>query len=937
MEADVSFGNWIQKRRKALDLTQVELAKRAGCSVSALRKIEADERRPSKQLAGLLADSLEIPTEDKTKFIRIARGEMLLERLQLVVPLPNISQIHAPPHATPQTNLPGPPTPLVGREAELIALEQLLHDPECRLITLVGLGGIGKTRLAIQTGIDLLGEFTHGTFFVSLTAADNSDDLITATAQSLDFSFYGTDSPKDQLLNYLREKHMLLILDNCEHLIDCSIFLADILQHATQVKMLVTSREPLNLHGEWVFEVKGLAIPQTKKVQDFNSSSAVKLFLQRARQADYRYRLTASDRSHIARICQLMQGLPLGIELAASWMHTLSCREIAEEIERSLDFLTTSMRDIPERHRSLRAVFDHSWRMLTEQEQQVLSKLSVFRGGFDRQSAEQVAGGRLPLLSSLLSKSLLRRTEDGRYDLHELIRQYVAKHLEVNSKAYMSAKERHYSFYLALADEADCQIRGGSQLEYIGRLEQEYDNLRAALTWSLEAGGESALHLAVAMHWFWYIRGHYGEGDVWIKRGLELSPNKHSSAYARALNAAAMFASRKGDDAAAVAFAEESIAIFLKQEDISGLADAYTTMSIALEPIDSDKVHWYCEQALTFYREAGSPWNIARGLYNLGSVRVELGDRVSGRTLMEESASILEELEDRYILPFLLNALGTITHEVGYYDAAKSTLERGLTIAEDIHNPQVNGLLLVSLGRVLQSQGEYVAAHQKINEALQVYRLMEGVAEATALLALAENELARGSLSTARSYIQELATHPYAAQNSYIHVVGQWCQGLLAYYEGDVGRSLALLEGVRQATKGYRNKVREGWLLHALGLAVRMQGKLPRARVLFADSLSLFLEIGHKQGIATCLEGLAGIAALEDPEYAAILFGAADEIRQAIGAPLPAVDLSRYDNDISSVKMQLDQTELEGALAQGHTMPLEQIAEFALGSKLAGG
>ena len=281
---------------------------------------------------------------------------------------------------------------------------------------------------------------------------------------------------------------MLLILDNLEQLLDESLhgenitgLLIEILQQSPGIKLLVTSREALNLQEEWLFEVQGLAYPGMSQTVGFNGFDAMTLFAQRARHAFPKFGLNEENGVEIASICRLVEGMPLAIELAATWMRTLSPAEIAVEIESSLDFLRTTVRDLPERHRSMRVVFDRSWQMLSPEEQQVLQNLSVFRGGFQRHAAEQVAGATLSILSTLVNRTMLRRAAAGRYDLHELVRQYSAAQLASDPQAKKIAHERHYTFYLALAEASEQELKGRNQLEWLGRLEQEHDNLRAAI------------------------------------------------------------------------------------------------------------------------------------------------------------------------------------------------------------------------------------------------------------------------------------------------------------------------------------------------------------------------------------------------------------------------------------------------------------------------
>ena len=343
--------------------------------------------------------------------------------------------------ARPSDSLPIPPTPFIGRTEELAQIARLLENPICRLLTLVGLGGIGKTRLALQAATDQLGEFAHGVYWVPLALESSADLVVSAIAAAIQLTFDGQANPKDQLLRYLHRKEMLLVLDDFEHLLHPSTalsvgqgggeLLADILRHAPGVTLLVTSRERLNLQGEWMFEVQGLRFPldETPDGRVAQGYSAFELFEQCVRRAHPGFLLSEREAPCVMRLCQLVEGMPLAIELAAGWMRVTTCEEITQQIEGGLTFLATSLRDVPERHRSMQAVFDHSWSLLSEDEQRVFSRLSIFRGDFSREAAEQIGGASLPILASLVDKSLLRKSTTGRYDMYEFLRQYASEKL----------------------------------------------------------------------------------------------------------------------------------------------------------------------------------------------------------------------------------------------------------------------------------------------------------------------------------------------------------------------------------------------------------------------------------------------------------------------------------------------------------------------------
>ena len=381
-------------------------------------------------------------------------------------------------------DLPPYPTPFVGRQDELEQINALLSDPICRLVTLIGPGGIGKTRLALRCAEDQQPNFPDGVFFVPLTPVDSSDLIASAIASALQLTFYSPEDLRVQIVRYLSEKHMLLVMDNFEHLLADTSLLEDALRAAPDLKFIVTSRERLNLLEEWTLVLEGLSFPAEQTTEPPESYSAVQLFAQRARQMQPDFSIRSNAES-IQIICQRVEGMPLALELAASWLRAMSCHQIAAHMEQSYDFLTTPLRNVPERHRSLRAVFEQSWKLLSAGEQQVLTRLSVFRGGFDLQAAEQIAGASLPMLAGLADKSLIQMKGDGRYDLHELLRQYAAEKL--SASATVDAANRHLDYYLKLADMAEPYLWSIEQMRWYDRLEADIDNLRTALAWSLQS------------------------------------------------------------------------------------------------------------------------------------------------------------------------------------------------------------------------------------------------------------------------------------------------------------------------------------------------------------------------------------------------------------------------------------------------------------------
>ena len=745
------FGEWLRQQRELRRLTREELAERIGCSVSAVRKFENGERRPSRQIAELIANCFDIPAAEHATFIKVARGDLTVDRLEPpsnLVPLPDIS--------SPKTNLPILPTPLIGRQREVENLSGLLHDPQCRLLTLVGPGGIGKTRLAIETASRVQDIFIDGVYFIPLASANSTRFIIPAIANAVGFSFHSGNpaDPKTQMFNHLKEKQVLFLVDNLEHLLsepDITVF-AELLANAPQVKLLATSRESLGLQDEWMFEVHGLPVPEN----DDAEGTSIELFIQRARRAHVGLNVTAEDLPAILRICQLVDGMPLAIELAAAWVRTLTCDEITKEIERSLDFLSVSTRDIPARHRSMRAVFDHSWQLLTEEEQQVLIRLSVFRGGFQREAAEQMAGANLSMLSALMTKSLIRRNGAGRYDLHELIRQYAADRLADQPIVQKEAQKRHSRYYLEYFSGRDAPLRSSAQRETLAELIVEMDNFRSAWDWAMVHHEFDRAHQVAKMLWYLFeLRTWFEEGEMVFRKAAEAI-----DAYAEKFGSdtetltmandmrvyAAYFTFRRGNTVAAYdvltlarsrlparvtiyahlclgyvcrdlgKFTEANEAFQESLEKAEAYGDRWLRSMagqflgiIALEMGDSASAHRHLMEAMAVGREMGDPTLIAHGLGFLSMTLQSMGETAEAEKYLQESLGLMLKIGYRWGVGNALDGLGVLAQKSNPHEARK-LFAAGGDIYREIGD-------LRSLTRALCHQGYNSLALDDIPEA----------------------------------------------------------------------------------------------------------------------------------------------------------------------------------------------------------------------------
>jgi predicted ATPase len=621
-----------------------------------------------------------------------------------------------PPHATPTTvqahNLPERSTAFVGRDLELVEVATLLEQDECRLLTLTGPGGIGKTRLVLQAGWEAVQNSSRwdGVYFVPLEAVTSIDRILEALARV--FNLQRRAATASAIVETIGNRTILLILDNFEHLLEGASLLPELLRHCPKLKVLVTSRERLNLEEEWVLPVAGLPVPDTTP-DDAPRQDAVQLFLQRAKRASLHFSLTRDNAPHVLEICRTVGGSPLGIELAAAWVRMFPPEDIAREVAQDLDFLSTSSQSLAERHRSVRAAFEHSWRLLKPREQVVLSGLSVFQGGFRRDAASEVLGATLAVLASLVDKSLLRAIPGGRYDRHPLIYGYAQEKLEATERERL--QRLHAGYYVGLAEEHARKLRGSSDLRELEVFEQEHENLRAAWRWSLDHEGTLALRLGGALGRFWEIRGHLSEGRRGLEEALTRYPDAPTTARARALNVLGRLTQLQGELSKAVTLFEKGLELWRLTDDKEGLAVSlnglgtaalakkdYTraepcfleslglleavgdkgAMAVVLNNLgemaryrdDFRKASEYYEASLALQGEIGNTRRRALVLGNLGFVAWRLGDNKRAAAFQKESLALKYEVRDEIGLSYCFVGLAAVCCDSGEHERAASLL-----------------------------------------------------------------------------------------------------------------------------------------------------------------------------------------------------------------------------------------------------------------------
>jgi predicted ATPase/Tfp pilus assembly protein PilF len=633
---------------------------------------------------------------------------------------------------------------------------------------LTGIGGIGKTRLAVEFASRQRDRFPDGVHFVPLVSVNSVESIVPAIAEALGFSFSGPAALKEQLLQQMSsamKQSALLVLDNLEHLIAQSAetieLVSELLARIPPLKILATSRERLNLHGEWMYELHGLPVPPIEFSEKLDEYSAAVLFMQRARHVKPNFEIGEAERLELAWICRLVEGVPLAIELAAAWAGMLTCGEIAREIEANLDFLAASMRDVPERHRSLRASFDHSWKLLSDAERDTLSRLSIFHGGFDRSAAEKVAGANLPGLSSLVSKSLVRRTEAGRYSLHEVIRQYALSHLEENESCCHQTCDLHCEHYLAFAAEHESKLKSAAQQTAMRAMTAELDNLRAAWDWGIKQKKFESLGGAVrAFGWYYEVSGMIREGIDQLELLLRaLNDETRDAQMDKALGATlvqqGLLYFRSGQFARAQELYDRSIDLLRSADAQYLLADALI-FSDTLKHLNGDylEARSLIEEGLAYARSSHNDWFTAYGVYNLGHVDSLLGDYQKGYDQMLEGLALWRKLGDPHSISLGLNFLVDTQIALKRYDEAKAAMRESIALCEQTQNRWGKGTAYRYLGLAMLADGQHDDARGCFQKSLEIFGdAFKGWDIAQTLIYLGETYLHSGDEAQAKTIL----------------------------------------------------------------------------------------------------------------------------------------------------------------------------------------
>ncbi|MCW3096552.1 MAG: hypothetical protein JWL77_2170, partial [Chthonomonadaceae bacterium] len=855
----------------------------------------------------LRSDPSAVPDEQTTSLYQRLRNEAR-QRANA----PSIVVREAAPVPTVTGYLPHPLTDLVGREDE--RLEVTARMRRSRLVTLTGLGGIGKTRLAIEVASEVAAEYADGVWLVALEALSDGSLVAPQIASVLGVRETPHQTPLQSVTGHLRKKRLLLVLDNCEHLLQASAQVAEhLLRECVGVRILATSREALGITGETVWAVPALTVPDPQHLPQSRSTllrvlmgyESVQLFVERAQSMRKSFTPTGENAVALAEICSQLEGIPLAIELAAARGKAMTVEQIAERLDNHLSLLTGGSRTAISRQQTLRATLDWSYALLREAERSLLRRLSVFAGGCVLEAAEQVCCGEgieeeqvLDLLTSLVDKSLVRFEErgqaEGRYRLLEMVRQYAAEGLQASGEADQ-VKIRHRDWFLALAEEAEPQLKGDGQRNWLRRLETEHDNLRAALArCETEAeGAEAGLRLAGALHRFWYLRGDFNAGQAYFRRALEREEAQEAmAARAKALNGAGNLAYCHGDFVSSRALNEESLTLQRALGDRTGIAVSLNNLAdTAYARGDFGEARALYEESLAIRRELEDRLGIANALYGMGNVVFSQGDREEARVLFEESLTIRREVGDKVGIANSLYGLGSVAYTRRDFDMAQTLYEEGL------------------------------ALRREVGDKVGISNSLGGLASAA---------YGKGDYETARTLLEEeLALKRELGDKAGIALILHWL-GMVAYATGDYDAARTLL---LESLTPFRETGHSG-LVHALGLLGHVErdaGDYTRATALYQESLQLRQERGDVLAIAYSLEDFARLAERQGQfERGARLLGAAEAWYTTSGRTTSATFREDYQRTVDAAGAAPNTEALTALWEEGRAMTLEQAVAYAL-------
>ena len=777
-------------------------------------------------------------------------------------------------------NLPAQLTLFIDRKKELAAIQVYLRDSGCRLLTLIGSGGSGKTRLALEAAAILLSTdasldkgaegFYDGVFFVSLAALQSAEGIVPAVARALDFSFYRDAEPQLQLLDYLRQKHMLLILDGFEHLAGSVDLVIDILETAPQVKLLITSRAALNVEGEHLLSIAGMAYPEQTQAtaEELQAYAAVELFMQATRRVKGRFDPTLDELRHVSQICFMVQGMPLAILLAASWSRMLSPGEIANQIGQGIDFLETEWRGLPQRQRSMRAVFDRSWSLLSAKEQLVLRELSAFRGGFTWEAVQQVVGVSLSDLLALVDQSLLHRALSGRYGMHELPRQYAAEKLDQTKDGKATTHDRHCAYYTAALQRWAADMKGPRQLVALEEVASELQNVRAAWSWAIQQGQVGRLDRAVEGLCLFYEQcGRYQDAKVACQIAADRLETVNSGdglrVRAKMLAWQSAFSEKEGCLGLARQLAQQSLHI-LDDPSLAG-CDTRPERALALRQMAKVAVHSAVEDAmqlgersLVLYQTLDDRWMTARVLDDLSSGAFFLSAHDRAQQFCKESLDIRRALGDQRGIASSLESLGVNLLHQGQVEKAERLVRESIQLRREMGDQVGLAGGLFNLGSTLVWLGRHTEARPLLEEAVTLYKDLGNrieVSKSYALLGAANGLLglyqhAYTLTETALSLAQDVGSRRDIG-------IARWTLGCVALARESYAQAQEWLQGSAAMLRDTGVQDMLSTVLACLGYAVRGLGQQTQAERCLAEALQMAVRLRTYGAVMFVLVGTA--------------------------------------------------------------------------------
>jgi predicted ATPase/transcriptional regulator with XRE-family HTH domain len=864
------FATLLRRYRRAAGLTQEELAERAHLSTRAISALEQGENHaPRKDTVALLAEALALTPEARDLFIAAARAAGDHGR-----PIPMVR--HNPAAPAHPNNLPLALTGFIGREEQRAIARRLLGQSQAaggyRLLTITGAGGAGKTRMALQLAGDMLAEYPDGVWLVELAPLGDPALVPQAVASAVGAREEPGRPLLATLIDLLRSRHLLLVLDNCEHLVTaCAEVVPALLSACPHLRVLATSREPLRSSGEVTWQVPALTAPDPRHlppVDEFIRYEAVQLFVERAQAASPAFAVLSEDVPAIAQICHRLDGMPLAIELAAARIRVLSVPQIAARLEDCFRLLTAGTRTGLSRHRTLKATMDWSYELLSSPEQVLLGRLAVFAGGFSLEAAETVCGGVgldepriLDLLSGLLDKSLILRERQrgaARYRLLEPIRQYAAQVL-ARSGDLTSVRRQHHDWCLRLAEGAEAQLWTAEQRDWLARLETEHDNLRAALDWCTTAEGEaeSGLRLARALWQFWLLRGYFSDGRHWLESLLTVAPIRTPLRAGALVHACALAARQNLDEAAAMA--EQAIVAYSELDDPRGCVQAmHIRGMVAWLQFDYPRACKLFEQARVVADGAGLSAEAALLTHSLGVIRWWQGDYKGARVFMEASLRQTRILDDEPRVTSCFLNLGSMPMDDQAVGPTEMGTENSILLLREIGVRAVVGHILANLGSVARCEREYERAELLLEESRRVFRgIGDDFGIAQVIGQVGNLARVRGDYARARLLLEECLTLRQEIGESRGIGHALFNLGRLALAEGDQTQARALVEEGVAIMRAIHDKPATAWETLSLGYLALREGDYARARAVYTELVELYDAYGaDRHGRALSLAGL---------------------------------------------------------------------------------